>query len=316
VAAASLGLASIFVRQLDDAGLSPASLAFFRYAFTAMVLLPFVNLSPRLRLSTLWGLLGGAVLGIGWVSYAHTLSRIDLGTNGVAYMTFPIFSLAASRVVFGRPIDRRALAGAALVVAAATFALQPGSAPGITPVLLLAPAAFGFSISILTERLGPLDPFERLSAVALGASAGLAPVVLSLPAGEVLPSTLPNWGWLIGLGVVCGLVPMWIYGAAAPRVGGARTSAAGAIELPTMFVVGLVVFGEEIRFEHVVAGALIMMSIIITPVVSPCAKADRIEHRSPTLDALVVGQVRDSPHRLADHLDRSDGDPTTVDWPI
>lgn len=265
LASISLGATALFVRPLSDAGVAPASIAFFRYAITALVLLRTLNLTVEKRSATFWGLAGGAAAGLGWIAYADSIQKVDLATNGIAYMTFPMFSLLAGRVVFGKHPGVRSILSGLLVVVAAGIALGPTAILAISPVLFIAPATFGFSIAVLTERLGVLDPFERLSAVAVGATLTLSPLVLSLPTDQVLPTRLSAWALLIGVAIGCGLVPMWIYGAAAPSIGSARTAAAGAAELPTMFIVGALVFGESIAPAHMLAAAIIFASIALTP---------------------------------------------------
>lgn len=264
-ASIALGSAALFVRPLRDAGIAPASLAFFRYAITAVVLLRSLNLAPGKRQATYWGLVGGAAAGLGWIAYANSLGNVNLATTGVAYMTYPIFSLISCRLLFGERAGLRTVLGGLLVVLAAAIALGPTALLDVSPALFIAPATFGFSIAVLTERLGPLNPSERLSAVAAGATVALAPLVLSLPTEHVLPANLSAWALLIGIALGCGLLPMWIYGAAAPLIGSARTSVAGTAELPTMFVIGALVFGEAIEPSHLLAGAIILGSITLTP---------------------------------------------------
>ncbi len=260
-----LGSTALFIRPLSDAGIAPASLAFFRYAITALLLLPALDRRVGMRSATAWGIAGGGVSGLGWIAYAHALQTVDLAVNGVAYMTYPVFTMLAGWLVFQRRPAARSLGGGMLVLTAAAIALGPTSLLAVSPALFIAPATFGFSIAILTERLGVLDPFARLSAVALGASLALSPVVLSLPVEKVLPVEWSTWGLLLVVAIGCGLVPMWIYGAAAPLIGSARSAVSGAAELPTMFAIGVFAFGESLEPGHVIAAGLILGSIVLTP---------------------------------------------------
>ncbi len=263
----SLGSATFFVRRLTEAGLAPASMAFYRYAITAVVLARFLALSGQKRRATLWGLAGGAIASLGWIAYAKSIEQVDLATNGVAYMTYPAFTLLTCRTVFKRQTNARSIAAGALVIVAAVVAVGPGAIMDVSPILFIAPATFGFSVAVLTERLHVLDPLERLSAVAIGATITLAPLLVNLPTSAVIPTTISTALWVVAIGVICALVPMLLYGAAAPIIGGAKTAMAGTSELPTMFVIGALVFGEAIRPEHLIAGALIVISITVTPVV-------------------------------------------------
>lgn len=267
VAVASIGLGStaLFVRPLADAGIAPAAVAFARYAITALVLLRSLNLRPDKRSATRWGLGAGAASGLGWIAYADSIGTVDLATAGVAYMTYPVFALLSCRFVFGKHPGVRSIVGGLLVVVAAAVALGPTALLGVSPILFMAPATFGFSIAVLTERLGVLNPSERLASVAVGATVVLTPVLMSLPTEQIIPASGNAWALLVAIAIGCGLVPMWIYGAAAPQVGSARTGVAGAAELPTMFIIGALVFGEAIKPQHLVAAAIILASIALTP---------------------------------------------------
>ncbi len=43
---------------------------------------------------------------------------------------------------------------------------------------------------------------------------------------------------------------------------------AGSVELPTMFIIGFMVFGESIGMIQILSGLLVMTAIVITPAIS------------------------------------------------
>lgn len=267
IIATSLAYAStaVFVRQLTDSGMSVVAVAFFRFALTALVLVRFVNLRMGKRSATTWGLLSGAAMGGGWIVYVRTIDTANVAVAGVVQMTYPLFALIAGWLLFNLGPTMRSVLSACLVVVAAIVGLGIGSgAAGLSPLLFVAPATFGFSVSVLTERLGPLDPFERLASVAVGASIAMAPLLITLPAGAALPTSIGTVGWVVAIGAVSALIPMTIYAAAAPVIGAARSAAAGASELPTMFLIGAVCFGESVRVGHLTAAAIIVGAIALT----------------------------------------------------
>jgi drug/metabolite transporter (DMT)-like permease len=288
---------TIFVRQLTDSGMSVIAVAFFRFALTALVLVRFVNLQPGKRRATRWGLCSGVVMGAGWIVYVRTISTADVAVAGVVQMTYPLFALVAGWLLFAAGPTMRALLSACLVVVAAMIGLGVGSgaAAGLSPLLFVAPASFGFSVSVLTERLGPLDPFERLASVAVGASLAMSPLLLTLSVGEVLPNSFESLGWVIAIGAISALVPMTIYAAAAPVIGSARSAAAGAFELPTVFFIGAVCFGESIRLGHLVAAAIIVGAIALTR----SARSTHVvpDEDQPPRDGASPGEATLSPER-------------------
>jgi len=261
------GFATFFARTLTEAGLSPITVAFARFALVGVVLIPFLRLERHVRAATIWGLASGATMAMGWIAYVEGIERGDVALAGVAYMTYPLFTLAALAVVFGHRLNVRQVSGGVAVLGAAVMALSAGASGGGLPLLTFAaPATFGFSTAVLTERLGPLAPAERLASVAIGASVALMPFLLRLPIDQVAPPGIGSWAAVVGLGVGAALIPMMVYSAAAPIVGAARSSVAGATELPTVLIIGGVLFGETLTAHHLAAAALIGVAIMITPV--------------------------------------------------
>ena len=255
--------APVFARWLTDAGLAPVSVSFARFALTGVVLARFVDRRPEARAATWWAAASGVCMALGWIAHVHVIETVDVATAAVAYLTFPLFALAASAALTGRRPTGRAVVAGALVVVGAAVGL--GGAPGgATPVVLIAPATMGFAIAVLTDRLGPLAPLARLAPVAGGASVGLLPLLVATPVDEVIP-TGSTWFVVAGMGIVCSLVPMTIFGAVAPRLGAARAAVAGATELPWTFVTAALVLGETIRTTHLVAAAVILAAVALTP---------------------------------------------------
>ena len=258
------GFAAFFARRLTDEGISVTTVAFARFAITAAVLARFVRLDRPRRTATVWGFGSGAAMALGWIAYVQAIDSGAVANAGVVYMTYPLFTLIAMRVTFRRAPTATQIVGGLLVVVAAVVALGPGSGSGVPLLTFAAPATFGFGIAVLTERLGPLDAFERLAAVAIGASVGLLPLIATLPSSAIAPSAPAGWAWMIGIGVGCALIPMTIYSAAAPSVGAARTAVAGSAELPTVFLIGALFFGEAVHAQHLVAGGIIAAAIVLT----------------------------------------------------
>ncbi len=282
---------TIFVRQLTDSGMSVVAVAFFRFALTALVLARFVNFDIPKRSATWWGLLSGMVMGAGWIVYVRTIDTADVAVAGVVQMTYPLFALVAAWLCFAVRPTSRSVVSAALVVVAAAVGLGVGAGSGLSPLLFAAPASFGFSVAVLTERLGPLDPFERLASVTVGASIAMSPLLLTLQLHQVVPTSISAAGWVVAIGAISALIPMTIYAAAAPVIGTARTAAAGAFELPTMFLIGSVLFGEAIRSSHLVAAAIIVAAIALTRSARSTHVVPDADHR-PTIGEELASRCR------------------------
>lgn len=266
------GLVPFFARSLTSAGLAPPAIAFFRYMFAAVAFLPFLRFRGPAGKASAWGYLSGFCVGLGWVGYVKSLALLPVAVAGVLYMTYPMFTLVVGWALFRERPALRSLIASALIILAAIIAAHADGADSqriITPIAILlalaAPLAFGLSINVLSHKLLPLAPLSRMAIFALGSATGLVPLILTYPTSAVLPATSGQWQLVIMLGLFSALLPQLIYNTFVPKIGGARAAALGAIELPTMFAVGWIAFGEQVGLNAALAGFLVLTAILLTP---------------------------------------------------
>lgn len=290
VASVAFGLIPLFARSLTEAGIAPPAVSMYRYLLNALVLLPFLKVRGPMGRATLWGYASGCVVGLGWVGYVMALTMMPVPVAGILYMTYPLFILVVGWAFFGdRPVARAWVGGAIILVAAILVAPLSGreSAIGIGAVLLalLAPLGFGFGVNVLTHKLVVLPTLSRMAAFSLGSVTGLLPLVLRLPADQVVPSDLGEAGLILGLSFITALLPQLLYTTFVPRIGAAKAGALGAIELPTMFAVGWWMMGDPVGLREAVAGLMVLAAILLTPASGPRpsvrAAADPVVSREP-----------------------------------
>ena len=107
VASVGMGFVAFFARELTDAGLAPAAVAFDRYLIGAVALLPWIALAPSKRRTTAWAMAAGAALGAGWIGYVNAVEELEVSTVTVVYMTYPLFTIAIAAIIFRvRPTTR------------------------------------------------------------------------------------------------------------------------------------------------------------------------------------------------------------------
>jgi drug/metabolite transporter (DMT)-like permease len=271
------GLIPFFARSLTDAGIAPPAVSMFRYLVPALVFLPFLRLRGPLLPATLWGLVSGFLVALGWVGYVKALTLMPVPVAGVLYMTYPLLVLVVGWMFFAdRPHPMAALGGALILVAAVIVAWPAIAAeadatfgPGAVLLALAAPLGFGLGVNVLTHKLVVLTTPSRIASFAAGSVVGLMPLVLTLPVENVLPSDAREWGLVLGLSVLTALIPQLLYTTWVPRIGAAKSGAMGAIELPTMFAVGWAVMGDPVGPREIVAGVLVMAAILLTPSKAP-----------------------------------------------
>ena len=129
--AACFGTLPLFTRMLTEAGLAPPAIAFWRFALTAVVLLPLLRLRGGAWRPTLWAMAGGAGMGLGWIGFVHSLTTMSIAEAGVLFMTYPVFAILFAGVLFGvrpRPAE---LVATGLIVLAAVLAAPAGTPAGV-----------------------------------------------------------------------------------------------------------------------------------------------------------------------------------------
>ncbi|WMS41011.1 DMT family transporter [Acuticoccus sp. MNP-M23] len=266
--AACFGTLPLFARTLTDFAIAAPAIAFYRFALSALVLSPFLVLRGPLRGATFWGLAGGAVMGLGWIGFVVALKTLSVAETGILFMTFPLFAILFG-LLFGERPGGRGWIGAALIVLAALIvapgdALDPSGGLVAVAAALVAPAAYGLLLNIIARRVHTLPAIAATGSIAMGSVLVLAPIVATLPLGEVLPAAPAAYAWLAVFSAMTALIPQLIYVVFSPRIGAVRTAMAGSAELPTMFIVGAVAFGEPLGWTHLTAGALILCAIALT----------------------------------------------------
>ena len=264
------GTIPYFARSLSDTGMAPYAIAFYRYGLSAIVLLPILLRIPGAQWKTIaWGILSGISVGLGWVGFVSALKTVPVTTVGVLYMTYPVFTILIGWLWFRDAPSRRAMSGALMVIMAALLASSPAAVePRHLPAMLIsltAPISFGLGINILIHKLTSINALARVATFSAGASLGLLPLLLLSAPGSVLPQQLNGWWLIAGLALGTALLPQWIYSTFAPEIGAARSAVAGSVELPTMFIVGWFLLGENIGIAQWLACLLVTLAILLTP---------------------------------------------------
>jgi len=270
--AVCFGTVPLFAKILLDQGIASPAIAFYRYALTTLLFIHILPLRGPLARETLWALFSGGCVGLGWISYVEALKVVPISSVSVIYMTYPLFTLLASWVLIrNKPGHRSLIAGFLVLVAAVLAFLPSGLSDTAIDALLVAfcaPLTFGLSIAILTDKLENLAPLQRMVGFASGASIGLIPLLVPLEMHQLFPSRIEDWGYIAMLALLTAFIPQFLYSMLAPSIGPAKSAMAGSVELPTMFVIGAVVFSEQITVLHIIAAILVLAAILITPAIS------------------------------------------------
>ena len=271
--AVCFGLVPLFARELQAMGVSSSAIALYRYAFSAAVMAPFLPRAKEKRGEALMLFGAGLIMGLGWIGYLEAIKHAPVAAVGVVYMSYPLFAVLFAWALARQKPGARALGAGALVLAAAALVLDPAGLNSGSALALLwslpAPIGFGLIVVVLSVLVRRLSVLERMACGMGGALAGLAPVTITQGAAAALPAGLDGYLLMAGIGLVTALIPQLLYTIAAPKVGAARSAAAGSMELPTMFAIGWIAFGEAIGPRELIAAALVLGAVFLSPAVRP-----------------------------------------------
>ncbi|MFX4222502.1 MAG: DMT family transporter [Thalassobaculum sp.] len=270
-ACVSFGMVPLFARLLLESGMSPAAIGFFRYAFSGIVMLPFLPLARAKRREAVRLIGAGVFMGLGWISYLNALETVSVAAVGLVYMTYPVFALLLAWLLVRQTPSARAWAGCALVLTAALIVFDGTLTDAASWSLLLslpAPVMFALIIVVLTCLTPTLSPLEKLACGMVGSMIGLAPVVAMTDPAAFVPRDGDVWLTILAMGLTTALIPQLLYTLAAPKIGPGRTAAAGAVELPTMIALGWIAFGEVVGPREIIASALVLAAILLVPPVT------------------------------------------------
>ncbi len=271
VSSVFFGLVPLLARELQAAGMVPAAIAFFRFAFTGAVVLPFLPLDRgRWRETTLMTA-AGICLGLSWVGYLSAIETVPVAAAGVIYMSYPAFALIFAWLLLGQAPGKRAWLACGLVGGASVLVFSDGLDAAASWTLLWSaptPVFFGLLIVVISAMTPSLSSLEKLACGMVGSVLGLAPVALLTDPQAFFPATPETWLTVLVLGAVTALVPQLIYTVACRHVGPARAAIAGAVELPTMIAIGFFFFAEALGVREAMAVGLVIAAVALAPAVS------------------------------------------------
>jgi drug/metabolite transporter (DMT)-like permease len=274
-ASVCFGLVPLFARELQAAGMADAAIAFSRYAFSTLVLLPFLPRARAKRGPAAIMVGTGVLMSLGWLGYLDALRTLPVASAGVIYMSYPLFALLLGWLLAGAAVGWRGWLAGAMILGGAALLAEGGALAGAGPLALLkaltAPLTFGLGIVILSSFMNGLTAPERMVCATLGAVLGMTPLLIATPVAGFLPASGAGWLMVAGLALATALIPQMLYVSAAPRVGPGRAAAAGSVELPTMLAIGALAFGEVLGPREIAAAALVLAAILTAPAVRPGA---------------------------------------------
>ena len=273
------GTMGLFVRQLNDMGLSSMEIVEARSILAALILLACTALKDRkllkLRPKNLWSLAGSGVLSIVFFNYCYfrTIAMMNLSAAAILLYTAPIFVMLMSLLFFRERLTARkvaallmAFAGCCLVsgIASATESLSLGG------LLLGLGSGFGYALYSIFSRFSlnqGLGSITITDYTFLFAAIGGA---FFTDFGKLAAAFSQHGVYLLGFlvlyCVVTTVAPYLLYTKGLEFVENGPASVMASVEPVVATLLGFVVFSETPTLSAVmgmvlVLGALVLLSL-------------------------------------------------------
>jgi drug/metabolite transporter (DMT)-like permease len=250
-----VGAAITATRYVADA-ISPASLAFLRYAIGVACLIPVIALAPRTRFARA-DILPIALLGIGQFGVLiallnYGLKTVPAGRGALIFASFPLLTLVFAALVGHERVTPAKLAGILLTLLGVGFALGDKIGGGLSGDLvgelaIVASAATGAICSVLYRPYLRRYPALPVSAFAMAAAAAALLVPAGLGDLLVAPMHLTAGAWaaIVFIGLSSGVFyVVWLW--ALKNIAATRVTEFLSLSPVTAIVLGVVLLREPV----------------------------------------------------------------------
>jgi drug/metabolite transporter (DMT)-like permease len=274
LAAAATGVqvgAAIVATRYVAADISPASLAFLRYAIGVACLIPAIAMAPRVRFARP-DIVPIAALGIGQFGVLiallnYGLRTVPAGRGALIFASFPLITLIVAALLGHERVTLRKIAGILATLAGVALALGDkifgaGSLTG--EIAILASAATGAICSVLYRPYLRRYPTLPVSAFAMAAAAAALLIPAALDDLFVAPSHLgaSAWAAIVFIGLSSGsYYVLWLW--ALKTIPATRVTVFLSLSPITAAVLGVALLGEPVTAAMIAGVACVAAGLWI-----------------------------------------------------
>ena len=274
LAAAATGVqvgAAIVATRYVAADISPASLAFLRYAIGVACLIPAVAMAKSVRFAR-GDILPIAALGIGQFGILIALLNYGLKTvpaarGALIFATFPLLTLVVAALLGHERVTLRKISGILATLLGVALALGDkvlgaGSLTG--EFMILASAATGAICSVLYRPYLARYPTLPVSVFAMAAAAAALLLPAALDDLFVTPAQLSAGAWtaIVFIGLSSGgFYVLWLW--ALKNIAATRATVFLALSPVTAAVLGAVLLGEPVTATMIAGVACVAAGLWI-----------------------------------------------------
>lgn len=274
IASSSYGILSTIVKVAMNAGFTSAEAITSQYVvgflLAVILFIATQRTLPRLNAKG-WRILalGGMLTGFTGIVYGHSLNYLPASLAVVMLFQFTWIGTLIDCLLKRRFLTRIEMISLSILFAGTILAagVIDTDLSGIAwqgwVFGLLAALSFALFIQVNSH---PVENVTTISRMTIMSFVALVTTSLFLTPEIVWNGTLFNEGlWKFGLilGLFGIIVPILLFGIAAPKVGGALSSILSAMELPVAVCVSVIVLGESLTWLQVCGIALVICGMVL-----------------------------------------------------
>lgn len=278
LAATGFGTIAIFGKLGFDAGLNNPTLLSFRFLIAAVILwlaLTVMTNAPRPRgrpLAIAAGL--GVAYSLLTAGFFAGLVFITAGLAAITLYTYPIYVYVISVLALGETITR--LKGVALALAIGGIVVIIGvdaAAIDLRGIVLVSIGALAYAVYTTGSRMATrtIHP-GQLATIAMAVTAMIILTYGFAVDAIFLPTTLRQWGIIVGLGIVGTALPILLFVHGLRLLEASRASVITTFEPVVTVFLGVLVLAEPLTAGILVGGSLVLAGILLIQVDRPSAR--------------------------------------------
>ena len=297
-AAVTAALATVYVvwgstylaMRITDRTMPPLLMSSARFLVAGGVLywLTARRLRPTLREWRAAAIAGASLLGVGNAGVAVAETRLHSGLAALIVAVIPLYVALFDRVFFGRRLSPLAVAGLLVGFAGVALLVRPGGTTDVGAALALLATTSAWAGGSLYARSAPLPKSPLVSASMQMLCAGVLLGVAGLVAGEAgsIHRSTFSGGGLVAFSYLVVFGSLLAFSAYAWLLQNVRISvvATYAFVNPVVAVaLGALFLGEAITLPTMVAGAAIVVAVVLIVSARAPRPRERLAPRPATL---------------------------------
>jgi drug/metabolite transporter (DMT)-like permease len=259
----------IFAKWAYAEGLTPIDLLALRFAIAAptMWLLTWRETEDSRTLPRVKLLLAGGLFAFVALTAFFSLALIPSSLYTLLLYTYPAMVVLLARLM-GEPLSPQAILALILTLVGIglTVPLQEGEFGGIDPfgvgLGLVNAALYAIYIMFSQRVLRGQQAVGHATRWNITGSLMVLVVIVAVQ-GLTLPVTWVGWASVVGIAIVCTVLPIFTFLTGIKRLGASKASILSSVEPLATLLLAVLLLGERLTWQQNVGGALILASVVV-----------------------------------------------------